>query len=96
MAALLDGSLAITRNATSRVWCLAVVQGSHAVEPVAWPESFTLVLASDGKAEVHGAGHVFRQGEMVRFGGGEISDGLHHSNADGCDATTYFAVQTIP
>ena len=96
MDAILEGSLAITGGPATGGYCLLVVRGSHDVSSVAWPERFTLVLAGDGKVEVHGDGMVFRQGDEVRFGGGQITGGVHHSIQGACHDSHYFAVQSFP
>lgn len=96
MAALLEGSLAITGGPTFGGYCLVVVEGSRAVTFVAWPERFTLVLSGDGKVEVHGDGKVLRQGEEVRLGGGEITGGVRHSIQGACQYSHYFAAESFP
>ena len=96
MDALLEGTMAVTGGAENGVVCLLVVRGSRDITYVAWPEHFTLVLASDGTVEVRGDGKVFRQGEEVRFGGGEITAGVHHSIPGACQNPSYFAVQSFP
>jgi hypothetical protein len=63
--ALLEGMLGLSGN------CLVVVGGSMAVTTVVWPERFSLFMGHDGMLEVHGDGHVFKQAQTVRLGGGE-------------------------
>ena len=96
MDALLEGTMAVTGGAENGAVCLLVVRGSRDVTFVAWPEHFTLKLASDGTVEVHGDGNVVRQGNEVRFGGGEVTDGVRHSIPGACQNPSYFAVQSFP
>ena len=93
MAAAVDGTLAISSDGAH---CLVIVGGSRDVTMVAWPQRFSMVLAPDGKVEIRGDGMVFRQGEEVRLGGGEIKDGVHHSIEGACIADRYFAAETFP
>jgi hypothetical protein len=95
MTALLEGSLAITLE-PGGVHCLVVVGGSRDVTFVAWPDSFAMVMAGDGTVEVTGDGRVFRLGDEVRFGGGEIADRVHHSIPGACQTENYFAAETFP
>jgi len=95
-AALLEGTLAVTDRPATGGICLLVVRGSRDVTFVAWPERFTLVLASDGKVEVRGNGRTLRQGDPVQLGGEEISDSIEHSIPGACQAPSYFAVTSFP
>jgi hypothetical protein len=97
MAAAVEGTLARTGQSVSGGHCLVVVDGSYDVTIIAWPEQFTLILAGNGRFEVHGAEKVLRQGDHVRLGGGFIDAGfVRHSLQGVCQADRYFAAETFP